>query len=283
VRAQAARGAATINRRAQTNGTAAALRDGARRRTAKPKPRRGVAEVARSTVDKAKDTVSNAIPKPKKFARRLAATAVRAMASQVLESAASGIRGAVDEAAETGHQAVEKAAKKRLPIQRSIDIAVPIRVAWEEWEALEMIPEGTTTVSSIERDGNVLVGRTSGPRPTRWAAEILDERQQESFAWQSHLGSDCAGLITFHAISERLTRLELNLDVVPTSVAETIQLAMHRADRKAEVDLRRFKARLELINPDLYQPENDGELEPKAEFEDGVSPEEGNRRPRRTR
>jgi hypothetical protein len=112
-----------------------------------------------------------------------------------------------------------------------------------------------------------------------WVAEILDEREQQSFAWQSQEGSDCAGLITFHKLSDRLTRIELNLDVVPTGVAETIQLATHRADAKAERDLRRFKARLELINPDLYEPEEEpdaeAEAEPETEGEAGADEEPG--------
>jgi len=210
--------------------------------------------------------VSDGIPKPNKFARKLAGKAAKRLLSKALESAAGVVRAAAERAAETTHEAAERTAEKRLPIQRSIDIAVPIRVAWEEWQAFEFIPEGVDTVTDIERDGNTLVGQTTGMRPHEWSAEILDERDLESFAWQSHVGSDCAGLVTFHELSDRLTRIELNLDVVPASVGETLQLATHRADRKAELDLRRFKARLELINPDLYaqEPEPAPEDEPEA-------------------
>jgi len=224
--------------------------------------------------------VSDGIPKPNKFARKLAGKAAKRLLSKALESAAGVVRAAAERAAETTHEAAERTAEKRLPIQRSIDIAVPIRVAWEEWQAFEFIPEGVDTVTDVERDGNTLVGQTKGVRAHEWAAEILDEREGESFAWQSHVGSDCAGLVTFHELSDRLTRIELNLDVVPASVGETLQLATHRADRKAELDLRRFKARLELINPDLYaqepepapedEPEEPTDVdEPEAEADDG--------------
>jgi len=53
-------------------------------------------------------------------------------------------------------------------------------------------------------------------------------------------------------LSERLTRLELQLDVLPVAVEEALELILHLADRRAEADLRRFKARLETINPDEY-------------------------------
>jgi uncharacterized membrane protein len=244
----------------------------ATRTKAKAKPRRGPAAAAKKTASKATEAVAESaptLPKPNRFARKLAAKAIKKMvtkaASGTLEAGAGLIRKAADRAAATGHEAAEKTAEKRLPIQRSVDIAVPIRVAWEEWIAFESIPEGVHTVIEIERDGDELFGRTSGPRSTEWAAEILDEREQQSFAWQSHEGSDCAGLVTFHDLSKRLTRIELNLDVVPTSVTETFQLSLHLADRRAEADLRRFKARLELINPDLYEDEEDA---PDAEAED---------------
>jgi uncharacterized membrane protein len=251
---------------------------------AKAKPRRGPAAAAKKTASKATDAVSEhspSLPKPNRFARKLAGKAIKTMvkkvASGTVEAGAGLIRAAADRAASTGHEAAEKTANKRLPIQRSVDIAVPIRVAWEEWMAFESIPEGVHTVEEIERDGDELFGRTSGPRPTDWAAEILDEREQQSFAWQSHEGSDCAGLVTFHDLSKRLTRIELNLDVVPTGVAETFQLTLHLADRRAEADLRRFKARLELINPDLYEEEEDApdaEAEPENAEPDEDAPED---------
>jgi uncharacterized membrane protein len=86
-----------------------------------------------------------------------------------------------------------------------------------------------------------------------WEAEIKDEREDESFAWLSVEGTDVAGLATFHQLSERLTRIELDLDVVPTNPSEAMMLALHLAHRRAEADLRRFKAHVEFINPDVYE------------------------------
>jgi uncharacterized membrane protein len=216
---------------------------------------------AKKGAGKATDAVSTpSIPKPNPLVRKLAAKVIKKLAkklaSRALESGAELVRAAADKAAATPSEvveAVEKGARRRLPIQRSLDIAVPLQVAWEEWLALESLPEGVDTVADIERDGEVLVGRITGPRARDWEAEILDEREQQSFAWLSHEGSDCSGLITFHELSLRLTRVELNLDVVPTGIADAVQLKTHLADRHAEAELRRFKSRVELINPDEYE------------------------------
>jgi hypothetical protein len=51
-----------------------------------------------------------------------------------------------------------------------------------------------------------------------------------------------------------LTRLELELDIVPVRSSEAFELLTRIADRRAETDVRRFKARLETISPDEYPP-----------------------------
>jgi uncharacterized membrane protein len=156
---------------------------------------------------------------------------------------------------------------RRIPIQLSIDIAVPVPVAWDEWMTFESLPEGMHRVEEIERDGDdVLVGRLSGVKvDDYWEAEILDERQDQSFAWRSSGGSDCAGLITFHSLADRLTRVELELDVIPTRMGEAAGLALHLADRRAERELRAFKARVETISPDDYPPLDDEEADDQPE------------------
>jgi uncharacterized membrane protein len=157
------------------------------------------------------------------------------------------------------HDAVPDALLARartLPIQRSVDVAVPIDVAWDHWMEFEHLPEGTHRVTSVQRDGEGrLTGRLEGPHISReWEAEILDERIDESFAWHSVGGSDCSGLLTFHELSARLTRLELHLDVIPGGVSDAMALMLRIADRRAEAELRRFKAEVEALDPDEYPP-----------------------------
>ena len=143
---------------------------------------------------------------------------------------------------------------RSVPIQRSIDIAVPLQVAYEEWMKLEFLPEGVHTVRKIRRSGDRLRGRITGVsrERSRWRAEVREERPEESFAWRSEQGSDCLGLVTFHRLAERLTRLEVELDVLPLGPTQAFELVTRIADRRAEADLRRFKAELERISPDDY-------------------------------
>jgi uncharacterized membrane protein len=159
---------------------------------------------------------------------------------------------------------------RSLPIQCSIDIAVPLELAYEEWMKLERLPEGAHRVTDIERKGDSLHGRIRGLRnQMEWEADILDDRPYESFAWRSRTGSDCAGLVTFHRLSDRLTRVELQLDVIPVGMEEAAELMLRLADRRAQADLRRMKARLETISPDDYpEPVDKAQDDSQANEED---------------
>jgi uncharacterized membrane protein len=232
---------------AAKNGTTAAAKKGT---TAAAK--KGTMAAARKGT---KASVTSLVPgggsAPGTLARAAALKAARAVARRALGSGAELVRSAVDAVGDGHGGAITERLRRRIPIQRSVDIAVPLGVAWEEWMALEELPEGVDRVEEVEHDGDAqLVGCTTSG--VEWEAEILDERERQSFAWQSHAGSDVAGLVTFHQLSERLTRVELTLDILPTSAAQAMSLATRLADRRAASDLRRLKARLELINPDVY-------------------------------
>src|SRR3954452_12622418 len=213
----------------------------------------------RKVADRAKDVVESA---PTPSPTRLAAKAVTRMAGSTLRRAAEAARSAVGSAVGgAGGSATESllARARSLPIQRSVDVAVPIDVAWDHWMDFEFLPEGTHRVADVERDDDDhLVGHIRGVHMAReWEAEIVDERIDESFAWHSMGSSDTSGLVTFHELGERLTRIELHLDVIPGGVADAVALVLRVADRRAEAELRRFKAEVEAIDPDEYPPPED--------------------------
>lgn len=175
------------------------------------------------------------------------------------------LRAAARGAAMIGRRSVAKAlSRDRPPIQASVDIAAPLAVVWSEWMQLDALIEGLHRIEEVERDGDQLVGRTAAPSEQEWRADIVDERPEEAFAWRSTEGTDCAALVTFHRLSERLTRVEADLDVLPVKPAEALLLASGLPARRAQRELRRFKARVEFINPDVYEPEQTG-AEPDAE------------------
>jgi len=283
-------------RKATTNGKATANASGTRKATPSGKAARKVATAGKATARKdtanakpvrkaaarAKDSsgtgselfraTTKRAAKPgggvaSTLARKVAAKAAKAFARRTLGTTAKLARAAAERTIDSGRRALDTGFERRLPIQVGVDVAVPVSFAWEEWMALESLCEGVDRIEGVERDGDELTGHIAGPRSRDWAAEIVDERPEQSFAWRSFEGSDCAGLVTFHAISERLTRIEVDLDVVPTGPAQTLSFASHLAHRRVEAEMRRFKARLEFVNPDVYEPDEEAPEEASEEGE----------------
>ncbi len=215
--------------------------------------RKKAAQAPRKAADAVKPS---AIKHPiRRIAVASALKGLKLIGRKALDAAGEGARAAADRAAAVGKDALETGLSRRLPIQVSTDIAVPVEFAWEEWMTFESMTEGVHRIEDVERDGDRLYGRTAPPLAADWEAEIVDERECEDFAWRSVKGSDCAGLASFRPLSDRLTRVQLDLDVLPTGPAETIALTLRLAHRRAETELRRFKARLEFTNPDVYEAE----------------------------
>jgi uncharacterized membrane protein len=205
----------------------------------------------------AASTIKKPVRKAAKKAGKKAATApLRMIRDRALDAAEELLRSAADHTGALGRRALETTVRDRVPIQVSVDVAVPLAFAWERWMTFEAMTEGVHRIEDVDRDGDHVIGTIAGVRSADWEAEIVDEREQEAFAWRSLEGSDCAGLVTFHRLSDRLTRIELDLDVLPTGPRDALTLSLHLAHRRAEAELRRFKASVEFVNPDVYEASN---------------------------
>jgi hypothetical protein len=73
-------------------------------------------------------------------------------------------------------------------------------------------------------------------------AEIIDQRPNELVKWRVEEGMTHTGIVTFHELAPRLTRVELNLDVEPGSLIEKAARGMRHVKRAARADMARFKA-----------------------------------------
>jgi uncharacterized membrane protein len=137
---------------------------------------------------------------------------------------------------------------RRMPIQQSVDVAVPIEAAWKLWNKYEDYPKFMHRLESAEKTDPKHVqftGKIWGIR-RNWEAKITEKRTQEAIAWTSEDGLENAGVVTFHKLSPRLTRIELSLDIAPHGPIEKIGRGMRFTKRAVRADLHRFKAYAEM-------------------------------------
>jgi uncharacterized membrane protein len=137
---------------------------------------------------------------------------------------------------------------RRLPVQESVDVAVPLEAAYNQWTQFEDFPKFMHRVEKVEqRDDAHLVWHENiwGVR-REWEAEITDQRPNERIAWKSLSGTQTSGVVTFHALSDRLTRIEVNLDFQPHGLLEKTASGFRMSRRALKSDLMRFKAFIEM-------------------------------------
>ena len=105
---------------------------------------------------------------------------------------------------------------RRMPIQQSVDIAAPVESVWKVWNNYEDYPKFMHRVEHAEKVDPKHVhfearsGASAGlGRQDHREAHVRDDR------WTQRGWSHNAGVVTFHKLAPRLTRVELSLDVNP--------------------------------------------------------------------
>jgi uncharacterized membrane protein len=132
-------------------------------------------------------------------------------------------------------------------IIESIDVDVPVRVAYDQWTQFEEFPRFMEAVEKVEQlDDTTLrwTAEIAGVKKT-WTAKITEQTPDQRIAWNSIEGAKNAGVVTFHRLDDRKTRVTLQLDVEPDGPVETAGDALGFVQRQAKGDLERFKAFIE--------------------------------------
>jgi len=137
---------------------------------------------------------------------------------------------------------------RRMPIQQSVDVAVPIKVAYDRWTAFEDWPDFMHRVESVDQadDTTLSVSMKVWGLTRRFEAEIVEQRPDERIEWNVTEGLAHTGMVSFHELAPRLTRIEVTLDFEPHGMLEKMGRGMRFAKRAVRADLHRFKAIVEL-------------------------------------
>jgi uncharacterized membrane protein len=132
-------------------------------------------------------------------------------------------------------------------IEQSIDVAVPVRTAYNQWTQFEDFPHFMEGVEEVRQlDDTHLRWRTKvGGREQEFDAEITEQRPDERIAWNATRGADQAGVVTFHRVDDTRTRIMLQLEAEPEGAVEKAGDALGVLKRRVKGDLERFKEMVE--------------------------------------
>jgi len=132
-------------------------------------------------------------------------------------------------------------------IERSIDLNVPVRTAYNQWTQFETFPLFMDGVREVVQfgDDQLLWCAEVGGKEVRWQAKIDEQIPDKRIAWHSISGARNAGCVTFHRITDDRSRVMLQIDYEPEGVIETVGDALGALGLRVQGDLERFKAFIE--------------------------------------
>jgi uncharacterized membrane protein len=116
--------------------------------------------------------------------------------------------------------------ERPLPVEQSIDVVVPLETAYQRF-------------TEFDEYADVLS-----------RGETVDQRPNERIAWSRTDGVEATAIITFHRLSDRLTRVMVTYDHGPQGLLERTASLFRTSPRGVTADLLRFKAFVEMSEED---------------------------------
>ena len=132
-------------------------------------------------------------------------------------------------------------------IMEAVDVAVPVRTAYDQWTQFETFPsfmEGVKSVRQLDDTTLEWVADVAG-REKRWQAKITEQEPDQRIAWTATEGAHNAGVVTFHRLGEGESRVTLQLDVDPEGPIENVGDALGLVKGRVKGDMERFKTFIE--------------------------------------
>ena len=132
-------------------------------------------------------------------------------------------------------------------IEKSIEINVPVRTAYNQWTQFEEFPkfmEGVKHVKQLD-DKHLHWKAEIGGKEKEWDAEITEQIPDKRIAWRSRDGAQNAGVVTFHRLSDSTSKVMLQMEYDPDGVLENVGDATGMVSHRVVGDLERFKRYIE--------------------------------------
>jgi uncharacterized membrane protein len=133
-------------------------------------------------------------------------------------------------------------------IEKSIDVNVPASTAYNQWTQFEEFPrfmEGVEQVTQIDNKHTHWRVNVGG-KVREFETEITEQIPDKRIAWRTRGGTYNSGVITFHHLNERSTRLMLQMEYEPEGAIEKAGDMLGVVSRRVYSDLERFKELIEM-------------------------------------
>lgn len=129
-------------------------------------------------------------------------------------------------------------------IEKSVQVAVPVSTAYDQWTQFESFPQFMEGVESVRQldDKHLHWKAEIGGVTREWDAEIVDQVPDERITWRAVEGATNKGTVSFTPDAmAKTTQVTLHLEYEPEGAVEKTGDLLKIVDMRAKGDLERFK------------------------------------------
>jgi len=132
-------------------------------------------------------------------------------------------------------------------IESSIEVAVPVSAAYNQWTQFEEFPQFMQGVEEVRQLGDTRLHWVAsiGGRRAEWDAKILEQHPDRQISWISEDGKKTRGTVTFEPVGDARTRVQLSMSYQAEGIGELVGSAAGLDTRRVRSDLERFKNLIE--------------------------------------
>ncbi|PNH83693.1 SRPBCC family protein [Arthrobacter sp. AFG20] len=133
-------------------------------------------------------------------------------------------------------------------VEETVDVAVPVHTAYNQWTQFESFPQfmsGVESVTQLSNTTNHWVTKVGGVK-REFDTEIVDQEPDDRIAWRSTDGKSHAGIIRFTPLDANHTKVKVHFEWAPETVTEKAGAALKIDDMQVKADMRKFKDFIEL-------------------------------------
>jgi uncharacterized membrane protein len=142
------------------------------------------------------------------------------------------------------HEKHPDAAGKGLTIIEDIDVGVPVREAYNQWTQFTEFERFAKGVKHVEQEDDITthwevqIAKAS----RRWRGIITEQVPDERIAWTTEGDkATTKGVVTFHPLTDNLTKVLLVLEYLPKGVVERVGGLVRAQGRRTRLDLKLFR------------------------------------------
>jgi uncharacterized membrane protein len=131
--------------------------------------------------------------------------------------------------------------------QHTVDVAAPVRVAYNQWTQFEEFPKFMGGVEEIRQiTDDTVHWKVDIHGVTReFDTVITEQTPDQRIAWKTIDGPHHAGVVTFHKLDDDTTRVTLQMDYDPQGFLENVADKIGFVSGQLESDMERFKEFIE--------------------------------------